>query len=185
MITEVTVDNVVEEAAAAPYHTILEIWRGVLAPAARERENRVTPQWANRIVSGYQEIRFKDMNLFKDVYFSMVQDLAAILDEEIATDDECLNLTTAEEDCESNAFHYLNILISWQKQFLLWEMFWSTDSQSAAIDIAALAEVHKMFFGEQGILGLLDQIKFEFTDEHKGLLVNILEETRQEVEDAR
>jgi len=184
-MTETSVDDVIEEAAAAPYHTILEMWRAVLAPAKQEQLAPVTPQWANRVVSSYQEIRFQDMESFRTDYFSKVLDLADILDEEIATDDECLNLTTAEEDSEANAFHYLNVLIQWQKQFLLWELEWNTESPTAAVEIAAMSEVHKMFFGEQGLLGLLDQIKFEFTDEHKALLVTILEETRQEVEDAR
>lgn len=184
-MTEATVDDVIEEASKAPYHTILEIWRSVLIPANKEMNAPITPQWANRIVTTYQEIRFQDMQSFKTAYFSKVLDLADILDEEIATDTECLNLTSAEEDREANAFHYLNVLIQWQKQFLLWELEWSPDLPTAAVEIAAMSEVHKMFFGEQGLLGLLDQIKFEFTDEHKGLLVTILEETRQEVEDAR
>jgi hypothetical protein len=180
-------DTAVEElldAAAAPYHTILELWRGVLAPAVGESEARITPQWANRIVSTYQGVGFADMTAFRAVYFAKVLDLAAILEEEIEQEPECLHPASAEEDRETNSLRYLNIMILWQSTFLLWELEWDPDSPAAGIEIAAMAEVHRMFFGEEGILGLLDQIKFEFTDEHRQMLVDVLEETRREAEGA-
>lgn len=177
--------TLIEEAAAAPYHTILELWRGVLAPAKEEKDARITPQWANRIVTTYRGVGFADMAAFREVYFTKVLDLAAILEDEIETEPECLHAASAEEDREANQLRYLNVLVMWQAQFLLWELEWSPDSDRAAVQIAAMAEVHRMFFGEEGILGLLDQIKFEFTDEHRQMLVDVLEDTRREAEGGR
>lgn len=185
LIENATAEGLIEEAAAAPYHTILELWRGVLAPAKDEKDARITPQWANRVVATYQEISFKDMKAFQEDYFAKVLDLADILDEEIAEDPECLNPSSAEEDREVNSLRYLNIMVLWQSMFLLWELEWAPEDELAAVQIAAMSEVHKMFFGENGILGLLDQIKFEFNEEHQEMLVGALEGIRKEVEGAR
>lgn len=178
MSTETTVDDLVEEASTAPYHTILELWREVLSPATDELKRSVSPQWANRIVSSYQGLQFSDMDNFRDTYFTKVLTLADILADEIDSDDEALNHTSPEEDVENNTPHYLTVLFNWQQQFLLWELGWRCTASDAAVEIAALSEVHKMFFGEQGLTALLDQIKFEFTDDHRQMLSELLEETK-------
>lgn len=176
------VEELVEAAESASYHTILEIWQGVLAPAREELVSRITPQWANRIVTTYTEVRFADMLQFRVRYFTKVLELADILDREISSEPESLNAASSEEDLEVNTFHYLNILVDWQKQFLLWELAWDPNSKFAAVEIAAMSEVHKMFFGDTGILGLLDQIKFEFTEEHKQMLMDTLNTVREGAE---
>ena len=45
--------------------------------------------------------------------------------------------------------------------------------------MAAISEVHKMFFAEQGLTSLLDQIGFQFDDEDREGLVALLEDTRK------
>lgn len=161
---ELTVDDIINEASDAGYHSILEIWRAVLAPAEQEKSRRITPQWANRIVGTYNGIGFDAIPDFRDLYYDRVIELAQILEALIEDDPECLNVTSAEEDIEVNWTRYKQMLIDWQKAFLLWELEWRADRPDAAIQIAAIAEVHKMFFDERGLLGLLDQIKFEFTE---------------------
>jgi hypothetical protein len=161
---ELTVDDIINEASDAGYHSILELWRAILAPAETEKSKRVTPQWANRIVSQYNGIGFASIPDFKDLYYDKVIELAQILEARIEEDPECLHVASAEEDIETNWSRYKQMLIDWQKAFLLWELGWRADDPDAAIEIAAIAEVHKMFFDEKGILGLLDQIPFEFTE---------------------
>jgi hypothetical protein len=165
-----TVQDILDEANGAPYNTILRIWREVLAPAAAERDKAVSPQWANRICSTYRELRFADMEDFRDIYFGKIMELAEILDLEINGDDECLSPTTPEEDVEANSHHYLNVLFDWQKAFMLWEKDWRCFDDTAAVELAAISEVHKMFFEPTGIVSLLDNIKFEFTDDHRAAL---------------
>jgi hypothetical protein len=173
-----SLEELIEASENTPYHTILEVWRAVLAPVATERDNKVTPQWANRIINTYQEIRFSDMEPFKDLYFDLVQELAGILDEEIDTDEECLKHTSTEEDVERNSAHYLNVLFNWQKAILQHELQWDSNSPDAAIQIGALSEIHKMFFDKTGLTSLLDQINFEFTDSDRDLLASELEELK-------
>lgn len=171
---DLTVDDIIAEANKAEYHTILEVWREVLKPAASERVKRITPQWATRIVNSYSRISYYDMPAFRDLYFGKILHLATLLEDEIATDDECLNLTSAEEDAEHNSNHYLNVLFAWQMQFMQWEIEWDSTSSEAALEVAALAEVHKMFFDPQGITALLDQINFQFTDTDRDTLGELL-----------
>lgn len=179
---ETTPEDLVAEAEKAPYHSILEVWRAVLAPAEAERDLRITPQWANRIVASYRGIEFADMPKFRDMYFDQVQGLANILEDEIVTDAECLNITSAEEDVERNTVHYLNILFDWQKAIMQRELDWKPDDSDAALEIAVLSEIHKMFFDQTGLVGLLDQINFEFTDSDRQLLASELEDMKNLVE---
>lgn len=172
---DLTVADIIEDANQAPYHTILEVWREVLKPAAAERLKRITPQWATRVIATYSGLAYADMPAFRDLYFGSILTLAEILDNEITEDDECLNLHTPEEDLEHNSAHYLNVLISWQMQFMQWEVEWDATDPKAAIQVAALGEVHKMFFDPQGLTALLDQINFQFTDDDRDLMTTALQ----------
>jgi hypothetical protein len=48
--------------------------------------------------------------------------------------------------------------------------------------VAALSEVHSMFFSPEGVTGLLDQINFQFTDADRQLLQEELQELLNEAE---
>lgn len=176
---ELTVQDILDEANQVQYHAILEIWREVLKTGETERNNKITPQWANRICTSYREINFADMPRFRDAYFDKIAELVAILNIEIASDDECLNVMSAEEDVQNNGAHYMNMLIEWQKSFLLWELEWDPTNEDAAIELAAISEVHRMFFDQNGITALLDQIQFQVTDSDRELLAGILQELKE------
>lgn len=182
---ELTVQDILDEAieGTEEYHTILEVWREVLRPAEKERYAKITPQWANRIVSAYRELNFADMPNFRDSYFAKIEDLAEILRIEIHTDDECMNVMSAEEDVQNNGFHYLNVLIDWQRQFLQWELAWDCTSLNAAAELAAISEVHRMFFDATGLTSLLDNIQFEITDSDRDLLAAALQELKDASEE--
>jgi hypothetical protein len=176
---QLTVQDILDDANKVAYHSILEIWREVLKVGEAERSKKITPQWANRICSTYREINFADMPDFRDAYFDKLAELAAILDIEIATDDECLNVTSAEEDVANNGIHYMNLLIEWQKSFLLWELEWEPSNRDASLELAAISEVHRMIFDQQGLTALLDQIQFQVTDTDRELLAGILQELKE------
>lgn len=173
---DVSIEEIIPEDST--FHPILQVWRAILEPAETERLSRISPQWASRIVNTHTEIQFADMPAFRDAYFDKVADLKKILDYEISTDDECLNVTTPEEDVEHNSDHYINVLTNWQLTVLDWEMDWDCAADWAAVDLAATAEVHRMFFGETGLTALLDQIPFQFTDMHRDLLASTLQSHR-------
>lgn len=180
---QLTVDDILQEAEQADYHTILELWRGVIGPASKKNPGaKVTPQWATRIVNTYPGLHFSDMVAFRDLFYDRVAELANILNVEIETDDECLKRTTPEEDALENRHHYINTITLWQKAALLWELDWDSTSPSAAIDVAAISEIHKMFFEQNGLISLLDNINLEFSDDDRQTLTTELEELRQAVE---
>jgi hypothetical protein len=175
-------DVPLEAVAEGPYHSILEIWSAIVSGAPSEAEKRITPQWATRMAAKHTGVRVQDAGLLQDYYFGHIMDLAKILQFEIETDDECLNVTSATEDVEHNSFHYKNVLITWQKQFLQWELEWDYTAEDAAIQVAALSEVHSMFFSPEGVTGLLDQINFQFTDADRETLQGELQALLDEAE---
>lgn len=151
-----------EEGEKTPEHrTILEVWREVLAPAETERHHKVAPQWAINMVTSHVGITFADLNDFRDEYFAKVIELFDILLEEIATDDECLLRNTVQDDLLFNSQHYKNLLTNWQLQFMRWELDWECTQPGAAVTLGVMAEVHKMFFGQMGLMPYLSSINFD------------------------
>lgn len=162
------------------FHTVLEVWREVLKPAKDEATYPPTPAWSNRIISAYHGIEFKDMIAFRDSYFAKVDELFNILLLEISYDNDCLSWPTPEEDAENNAVHYKNLLLQWQMAVQQWELDWECTSPTAAVELAAISEVHKMFFGQTGLTAFLDNIKFEFTEDDQTEMAEALIEQRGE-----
>lgn len=175
--------NGVEDLAEAPsYHPILQVWREVLKPAEKEMAKKVTPQWATRILSKYAGLSYADMNDVRDGYFGMIQDLRGVLDAVIATDPDCLTYSTPEEDVAENSTLYLQVLMDWQKTFLIAELDWDCAAPNAAARVAAIAECHEMFFGPTGLTAYLDNIRFEFTEDDQAMLQQELQELRESKE---
>lgn len=162
------------------FHPVLQVWQEVLKPATTERLREVSPQWASRITSSYRELNFKDMVAYRESYFDKLEQLAGILAEEIAEDDECLKYDTPEDDRKNNSHHYKNLLLQWQCAILQWEVDWRTDSDDAAVELAAISEVHKMFFGSDGLVAYLEHIAFEYTESDQQLLAEAILEIRGE-----
>jgi len=162
------------------YHTILEAWREVLRPAAAEATKKVTPQWANRMIATYMGLTYADMNDFRDLYYARIEQMLNILRLEITSDPDCLTKIDATEDQAENAHHYKNLLMNWQLAILEWEIEWDCTNGDAAIEIAVISEIHKMFLAEQGLVQWLEQIKFEFTEADQATLVETLMEFRGE-----
>lgn len=161
------------------FHTILEVWSKVLEPAAAEMDAKITPTWANRMVTQYQELHFADMPAYQKLYFGRLLTLADIVDAEIDSDPEATSYRSPEEDVEHNSGHYKTILFEWQKEFIRWELAWDPTSETAAVEIAAIAELHKVFFGQTGITQFLDNIKFEFSDQDQAELAAALDELKE------
>jgi hypothetical protein len=63
----------------------------------------------------------------------------------------------------------------WQITVLGWELDWDCMDPDAPAELAAISEVHTMFFGEVGLTALLDEIPFEFTDMHREALALALQ----------
>lgn len=160
------------------FHPILQVFREVLKPARSEKDTKVTPQYANRIVQSYKGIDFADMNLFRDTYYDKIIELEEILLEVIASDDQCLLPTTPEEDKAENSKHYKTLLLEWQKAFMRWEVEWDTAAPDAAVQLGAIGEVHKMFFSQDGITAYLQNIQFEFTEQDQAEVQAELEAIR-------
>lgn len=169
-------------------HTLLRIWKEVLAPACKEVGKNVTPQWASQMIQTYRGITFSDCNELRDRYYSKLFVLMDILDAEIESDDLCLEFTEPGEDLEHNGVHYKNLLANWQKQFLTWELEWRCDQSWAAVELAALSEVHKILFGSperQGLTAFLENIKFEWHEDDQRALGEELEAMKLAAEEER
>jgi hypothetical protein len=170
--------RLLDEGTPPEFHPVLEVWREVLAPAADLAEEKVTPQWASKMVATYPGLVFADMEDMQRRYFAKIGELAAILDTEIAKDKDCLTYRTPEDDALENSGHYKQLLTDWQLHFLQWELDWETTSPEAATELASISEVHKMFFGPTGLTAYLDNIKFEFNEEDQTELAQSLRALR-------
>ena len=176
-----TVEDILnDQAEELPFNPICRIWQEVLSNAEAVRDERITPQWAARVISSHKDIHFDDMPDYRDLYYARILQLREVLDGEIEASPECLNATTADEDLELNTILYINVIIGWQKTILSWELDWDCTHADAAIDLATIIELHKMFFDPTGLASLLDQINFEFSETNQELLTAELEEMKSE-----
>ena len=175
---QLTVDDILAEAEEVQYHTLLEVWQFTLASAETERTKKITPQWANRITSAYREVNFGDMPMFQTRFFDKLAEIKEVLDTVIAGDEECLKKATPEDDAKENDAHYRLILSDWQRIFLTWELRWSCADSIAPVELAAISEVHRLLFGDSGLVSYLDNIPFEFTEVDQQALLAELAELR-------
>lgn len=166
------------EGEGPSYHPLLQVWDEILKPAAKEAEGPVTPQWASRMIQSYSEVSFSDMGELHSRFYKKIEELHDILRFEISTDDEALNRTDLETDREENREHYLNLLLNWQKAVLQWELDWDFADPFAGVELAAISEVHKMFFSEQGLVAFLENIQFEYDEGDAQMLTDALEEMK-------
>lgn len=160
------------------YHSILQVWKAILSPARESAHEKVTPQWASRICSKYLQLRYGDMNEFRDRYHALIGELEDALDAIIASDDECLKVLNAVEDAQHNSPHYAQVLTDWQIILLGREMDWDCTDPYAAVELSVVSEIHNILFGPTGMTALLDGIPFEYTEMHQEALALALQSFR-------
>lgn len=160
------------------YHSLLQVWQTILAPAEEEQTERVGPNWGSRITQMYPQIKMQQMTEFRDRYFSKILELKHILDGIVEEFPEALQHLDMEADATENAVHYKNILFLWQAQIVQWEKEWDCEDEFAAVELGAISEVHKMFFGAEGVTAFLDNIGFEFTEDDQVELRDLLDEIK-------
>lgn len=161
------------------FHPLLMVWREVLRPARDEKDKPVQPGFASRIVNNYREITFGQMVEYRDRYFAKVIQLLDMLEDEIATDGDCLSYDSAEDDREFNGHHYKNLLLTWQMAIVQWEKDWDSSDEHAGVELAAISEVHRMFFDQTGLVSFLDNIKFQFDEADQAALAEALQELKE------
>lgn len=163
------------------YHTVLQVWLEILKQENLELNRAITPRWATNIVSKYDEVRFADMPAYVEEYFDLVTACRDAIQAEVDKHEDCLIYNDAAEDALENAEIYKEILRNWQLEFLRRELTWNCEDERAAVKIAALSEVHGVFFGDTGLSAHLEVIKMEFTDEDQADLQAALDELRLEL----
>lgn len=171
-----SLDALTEEVA---YHPILQVWREILKPAATEALKKPTPQYASRLVASYNHLTYADVAVVHERYYAKILELAAMVDDVIAHDPDCLTYGSPEEDVVENGRHYKDLLRDWQVRFMEWELAWDTTQPDAVIELAAISEVHKAFFGQTGITQFLDNIKLEYTEADQAELAELLESMKE------
>jgi hypothetical protein len=172
-------------AVETEYHPVLKVWEHLLRDSDTPGNRHMTPRWAMSIVTQYHGVGFNDLRRYVDEYFVMVKAMYSILETEIASDEDCLKPSTAAEDVEHNRGHYLNVLRDWQLFLLTRELRWDPSKPSAGVELAALSEIQKLFFGETGLTGHLEAIKLDVTEEDQEALAAALQERSAELMGAK
>lgn len=160
------------------FHPILQVWKEILSNLPAQVDEKITPQYAMRICQSYPQLTFADMNKVRDAWHSKMEQFRQVLLGVIASDEECFVPSSPEEDKAENSRHYRTLLLEWQKLLLSWELAWDCESDDAAVEIAATAEVHRFFFSETGLTAHLQNIQFEYTEADMAAVQQELEEMK-------
>lgn len=161
------------------YRSILEVWSKLFEPLEEMRKDPVTPNWAIRITSHYGNIELREMENFRDRYFHVALEMAAILQATIDANEDCLKVYSAEEDRDLNGGLYFQVLVDWQLNLLQHELEWDCISKSAGVDIAVMGEIHNLLFGDMGLAGHLNSINYELSDDDQQNMAQALNEARE------
>jgi hypothetical protein len=176
-LSEVDAADVAKLNDEEPEHrTVLEIWNEVLAGGASEKKARVSPAWASSICARFPQMKIQEFGVFHEKYFEKIDELHQILIYELGADDQALKRRTVKTDAEHNRVHYINIITLWQAAVMQWELNWDFADEHSHIELAAISEAHKFFFGGTGLIAQLDVIEVRFTEDDQNELVAYLEE---------
>ncbi len=152
------------EIPAPESHSLLEIWQSILSNIEAMEAERISTQLAFKLVQSYPFLKMQELRQYHWCFYSCLKMYRDILQAEIDSDPECLKHTEAVDDAEQNRHHYLNLLVEWQKLAKLWQDSWDSSADDSHIWFAAYADTQNFIMGEQGIVTLLDQIPFEYSE---------------------
>lgn len=170
-----------EEAPAtpeAPYQPIIKVFREVLKPSVEESKKEPTPNWCIQMIGSYPGITYADMPDVQTRFYVIIDELKAVVEYEISEKPDCLSFGDAKTDMSENRTLYLNLLLKWQEVLLSHELEWDASAPWAAAEVAAISEVHKMFFSQNGITAFLHQAGFEFTEADQSDIAEALDAMR-------
>lgn len=178
-------DRLLAEKPEIEYHSIFKVWQSLLESADTAGNRHMTPKWAMAIIGQYVGITFSDLDDYVVQYFNLLDDMRLVLQRIIDEDEDTLKPKSADEDIEVNHSNYVDVLREWQLLLLTRELTWSPSSPTAAVEIAVLSEIQKLFFGQTGLVGHLEAIKLEYSDEDQESLAVALEARRDELMGAK
>ena len=141
---------------------LLETWRILLNDIEKASTEKPGWQVSARIIRDYPGAKISDVLVYHRIFHERLIELRDILDYEISTDPECFKRT--DDDPESNAHHYINLIELWQEQLVQWERDWDPADPDALMDMAACADAGNFFLGSKGLLAHLDTIGFVLTE---------------------
>lgn len=174
-----------EETPAAPanYRSVLEMWDKVLEPVFSSALEKPQPGWATGMVRRHVGLTLASTVQLHELFHTRVKELKQILSQAIEAHPDALTVKSADQDLDDNFEIYKQLLMDWQLQYVTWEHTVDLTSDGAAVQIAALSELHTMFFSETGVVAHLSSIGFDqvFTEEHQAELAQALINRAQEI----
>lgn len=170
----------ITDAPEASYNSMLKVFEAIFNGIDTERDERITPVWANRMISLYPQMTFKDLPAFHERYFNKLEELRNILRMEIEAAGDDIEVDSSEEDIENNSARFLNLLLQWQVTLQQWDLDWRVDSEDAVVEMAAASECFKFLFGQTGITQFFSDIEFTLSDEDQKMIGDAILEAREE-----
>ena len=161
------------ESEEAEKHTLLEVWQHLLASIENAAAEKITMQDAARVTGNYPQLKIQDLAAYYQVYYAALTGMRDILQAEIDTDKDCFK--RLDDDAEKNRHHYLNLLVSWQRQIREWEDVWECTDDDAHVVMAALADAASFVLGSKGMVAHLESISFQMTPDDVELVRSAVE----------
>lgn len=150
-------------------HSLLEMWSEVLSNVEPEKAAKISPQAAMGVLSKWPTLMMKDVPLYVEAYYTHLEEYRDILNKVIAFNPKAL-LHVGEEDAAQNRRLYFEVVGRWQRLQREIEEAWTVESDTAAIELAALADSTNFILGSTGLVAHLEQLGLEPTDAEMDLI---------------
>lgn len=152
--------------------TLLETWQHLLANIDTEKHERITMQMAGRVVGSWPQLKMSEVPAYFKFYYELLGEMRDALEDIIAENEEAL--TKVENDAEDNKTLYTEVVISWQQLTILWDRDWDVNSETAHIEMAAIADASLYYLGPDGIINHLNNIGVLFNEAEQREMYELL-----------
>ena len=144
-------------------HTLLEVWTQLLSNIETSMKEPVTPAQALALTQRWTFLRIKDLAKYHHVYHGLLLDYRNVLEEVLSHDPDAIH--RVEDDLEVNRQQYLDALLNWQLLIQSYDHSWDSEEEDAGVLLAAQNDAARFIAGENGLLGHLGALDFQFSEE--------------------
>ena len=144
--------------------SLLEMWSVVLSNIDAEQGSKISPQAAMGVLSKWPTLTMRDVPLYVSHYYDLLSEYRDVLGKVVEHNPKAY-LHTGEKDPELNRALYFEVVGRWQKTQREIEEAWSVESETAAIELAALADSTNFILGATGLVAHLEQLGLEPSEE--------------------
>lgn len=155
--------------------TVLEIWQEILSNIENFENEDLGPEEVLALLAGRPSLKVEEIWEYLKRYYGLLKEYRGALDEEIASDPDCLK-HHGDADLEENRHHYLNMLLLWNLLAQHVGDEWSWHNSAPLAKAYALVDARAFVLGENGLVAHLGVLGLQLDEDERQNIETALNE---------